>query len=67
MRRLGDVLASLISKKDNIPYENSVLTKIFADSLGIDALIFPFPVRITFSCNLHCDSVVNTLKVVLTI
>ncbi|PIN16985.1 Kinesin (KAR3 subfamily) [Handroanthus impetiginosus] len=31
---LGDVLASLTSKKDNIPYENSVLTKVLADSLG---------------------------------
>lgn len=32
--RLGDVLASLTSKKDTIPYENSVLTKVLADSLG---------------------------------
>lgn len=32
--RLGDVMASLTSKKDNIPYENSVLTKVLADSLG---------------------------------
>ncbi|XP_073044653.1 kinesin-like protein KIN-14B [Primulina eburnea] len=31
---LGDVLASLTSKKDNVPYENSVLTKVLADSLG---------------------------------
>ncbi|KAL8532412.1 hypothetical protein ACS0TY_008855 [Phlomoides rotata] len=31
---LGDVLASLTSKKDNIPYENSVLTKVLSDSLG---------------------------------
>ncbi|RDX77860.1 Kinesin-like protein KIN-14A, partial [Mucuna pruriens] len=31
---LGDVLSSLTSKKDVIPYENSVLTKLFADSLG---------------------------------
>ncbi|KAG6385738.1 hypothetical protein SASPL_154616 [Salvia splendens] len=31
---LGDVLASLTSKKDDIPYENSVLTKVLADSLG---------------------------------
>lgn len=31
---LGDVLASLTSKKDTIPYENSVLTKVLADSLG---------------------------------
>ncbi|KAI3462126.1 hypothetical protein Pfo_018789 [Paulownia fortunei] len=31
---LGDVLASITSKKDNIPYENSVLTKVLADSLG---------------------------------
>ncbi|KAK4430521.1 Kinesin-like protein KIN-14B [Sesamum alatum] len=31
---LGDVLAALTSKKDNIPYENSVLTKVLADSLG---------------------------------
>lgn len=38
--RLGDVLASLTSKKDNIPYENSVLTKVLADSLGIHAFVF---------------------------
>ncbi|KAL2349023.1 hypothetical protein Fmac_003023 [Flemingia macrophylla] len=31
---LGDVLSSLTSKKDFIPHENSVLTKLFADSLG---------------------------------
>ncbi|KAL1540786.1 Kinesin-like protein KIN-14B [Salvia divinorum] len=31
---LGDVLASLTSKKDDIPYENSMLTKVLADSLG---------------------------------
>ncbi|WVZ22657.1 hypothetical protein V8G54_001201 [Vigna mungo] len=31
---LGDVLSSLTSKKDIIPYENSVLTKLLADSLG---------------------------------
>ncbi|KAM6577623.1 hypothetical protein CsatB_029460 [Cannabis sativa] len=31
---LGDVLASLTSKKDVIPYENSMLTKVLADSLG---------------------------------
>ncbi|XP_073158813.1 kinesin-like protein KIN-14B isoform X2 [Henckelia pumila] len=31
---LGDVLASLTSKKDEVPYENSVLTKVLADSLG---------------------------------
>ncbi|XP_028769402.1 kinesin-like protein KIN-14B isoform X2 [Neltuma alba] len=31
---LGDVLFSLTSKKDVIPYENSVLTKLLADSLG---------------------------------
>ncbi|KAI3451233.1 hypothetical protein Pfo_007898 [Paulownia fortunei] len=31
---LGDVLASLTSKKDNIRHENSVLTKVLADSLG---------------------------------
>ncbi|XP_027359822.1 kinesin-like protein KIN-14B isoform X2 [Abrus precatorius] len=31
---LGDVLSSLTSKKDVIPYENSVLTQLFADSLG---------------------------------
>ncbi|KAL0461424.1 UNVERIFIED_CONTAM: Kinesin-like protein KIN-14B [Sesamum latifolium] len=31
---LGDVLASLTSKKDSIPYENSVLTNVLADSLG---------------------------------
>ncbi|KAL1540787.1 Kinesin-like protein KIN-14B, variant 2 [Salvia divinorum] len=31
---LGDVLASLTSKKDDIPYENSMLTKVLADSLA---------------------------------
>uniref|UniRef100_A0A1J3IRP6 Kinesin-like protein KCA2 n=1 Tax=Noccaea caerulescens TaxID=107243 RepID=A0A1J3IRP6_NOCCA len=31
---LGDVLSSLTSKKDTIPYENSFLTRILADSLG---------------------------------
>ncbi|PON84753.1 Kinesin-like protein Kca1/Kca [Trema orientale] len=31
---LGDVLASLTSKKDVIPYENSMLTKVLADLLG---------------------------------
>ncbi|KFK25321.1 hypothetical protein AALP_AA8G097600 [Arabis alpina] len=31
---LGDVLSSLTSEKDSIPYENSVLTRILADSLG---------------------------------
>ncbi|XP_038998363.1 kinesin-like protein KIN-14B isoform X2 [Hibiscus syriacus] len=31
---LGDVLYSLTSKKDDIPYENSMLTNILADSLG---------------------------------
>ncbi|KAI4328137.1 hypothetical protein L6164_020518 [Bauhinia variegata] len=31
---LGDVLSSLTSKKDTVPYENSVLTKLLADSLG---------------------------------
>ncbi|XP_054824002.1 kinesin-like protein KIN-14B isoform X2 [Prosopis cineraria] len=31
---LGDVLSSLTSKKDVIPYENSVLTGLLADSLG---------------------------------
>ncbi|CAK9158054.1 unnamed protein product [Ilex paraguariensis] len=31
---LGDVLASLTSKKDTVPYENSMLTKVLADSLG---------------------------------
>ncbi|XP_061352190.1 kinesin-like protein KIN-14B isoform X1 [Gastrolobium bilobum] len=31
---LGDVLSSLTSKKDVVPYENSVLTQLFADSLG---------------------------------
>ncbi|KAE9614469.1 putative minus-end-directed kinesin ATPase [Lupinus albus] len=30
----GDVLSSLTSKKDVIPYENSMLTKILSDSLG---------------------------------
>lgn len=31
---LGDVLASLTSKKETVPYENSMLTKALADSLG---------------------------------
>ncbi|KAF8080607.1 hypothetical protein N665_0932s0007 [Sinapis alba] len=31
---LGDVLSSLTSEKDSIPYENSNLTRILADSLG---------------------------------
>ncbi|XP_024012498.1 kinesin-like protein KIN-14A isoform X2 [Eutrema salsugineum] len=31
---LGDVLSSLTSEKDSIPYENSILTRILADSLG---------------------------------
>ncbi|MED6174672.1 Kinesin-like protein KIN-14B [Stylosanthes scabra] len=31
---VGDVLSSLTSKKDAIPYENSVLTKLLADSIG---------------------------------
>lgn len=31
---LGDVLSSLTSKKDDLPYENSLLTKILADSIG---------------------------------
>ncbi|CAA0821026.1 Kinesin-like protein KCA1 [Striga hermonthica] len=31
---LGDVLASVTSEKDDIPYENSALTKVLADSLG---------------------------------
>ncbi|KAF8081981.1 hypothetical protein N665_0854s0018 [Sinapis alba] len=31
---LGDVLSSLTSKKDTVPYENSFLTRILADSLG---------------------------------
>lgn len=34
-RRLGDVLSSLTSKKDVVPYENSMLTQILGDSLGI--------------------------------
>lgn len=33
--RLGDVLSSLTSKKDVVPYENSMLTQILGDSLGI--------------------------------
>lgn len=32
--RLGDVLASLTSKKEDVPYENSLLTKALSDSLG---------------------------------
>ncbi|KAE9450470.1 hypothetical protein C3L33_17632, partial [Rhododendron williamsianum] len=32
--RLGDVLSSLTSKKEFIPYENSMLTKVLSDSLG---------------------------------
>ncbi|KAJ6732748.1 KINESIN-LIKE PROTEIN KIN-14A-RELATED [Salix koriyanagi] len=31
---LGDVLSSLTSRKDVVPYENSMLTTILADSLG---------------------------------
>ncbi|KAI4387166.1 hypothetical protein MLD38_005016 [Melastoma candidum] len=31
---LGDVLSSLTSKKDVVPYENSVLTRLLADSIG---------------------------------
>ncbi|KAL8127516.1 hypothetical protein AgCh_014432 [Apium graveolens] len=31
---LGDVLNCLTSNKDEVPYENSILTKILADSLG---------------------------------
>ncbi|KAK3019327.1 hypothetical protein RJ639_003701 [Escallonia herrerae] len=31
---LGDVLSSLSSNKDAVPYENSMLTKVLADSLG---------------------------------
>ncbi|XP_021728175.1 kinesin-like protein KIN-14B [Chenopodium quinoa] len=31
---LGDVLSSLTSKKDDVPYENSLLTKVLADSIG---------------------------------
>ncbi|XP_057530999.1 kinesin-like protein KIN-14B [Amaranthus tricolor] len=31
---LGDVFSSLTSKKDDVPYENSLLTKLLADSLG---------------------------------
>lgn len=31
---LGDVLSSLTSKKETIPYENSRLTRILSDSLG---------------------------------
>ncbi|RAL45742.1 hypothetical protein DM860_009606 [Cuscuta australis] len=34
---LGDVLNSLTSKKDNVPYGNSMLTKLFADSIGGNA------------------------------
>ena len=33
--RLGDVFSSLTSKKDVVPYENSMLTQILGDSLGI--------------------------------
>ncbi|KAI3717567.1 hypothetical protein L1987_69269 [Smallanthus sonchifolius] len=31
---LGDVLASLTSNKEDVPYENSMLTKVLSDSLG---------------------------------
>uniref|UniRef100_A0A7N0T783 Kinesin motor domain-containing protein n=1 Tax=Kalanchoe fedtschenkoi TaxID=63787 RepID=A0A7N0T783_KALFE len=31
---LGDVMSSLTSKKDVVPYENSILTEVLADSLG---------------------------------
>lgn len=36
--RLGDVLSSLTSKKEFIPYENSMLTKVLSDSLGTSFL-----------------------------
>ncbi|KAL4353895.1 hypothetical protein GQ457_06G043720 [Hibiscus cannabinus] len=36
---LGDVLSSFTSNKDDIPYENSMLTNILADSLGILLLL----------------------------
>ncbi|XP_050204784.1 kinesin-like protein KIN-14A isoform X2 [Mercurialis annua] len=31
---LGDVLSALTSRKDDVPYENSMLTKLLADSIG---------------------------------
>ncbi|KAG0494638.1 hypothetical protein HPP92_005632 [Vanilla planifolia] len=31
---LGDVLSSLTSRKETVPYDNSMLTKILADSIG---------------------------------
>lgn len=34
LSRLGDVLSSLTSKKEIVPYENSRMTQILADSLG---------------------------------
>lgn len=37
--RLGDVLNSLTSKKDIVPYGNSMLTKVLADSLGNQLII----------------------------
>lgn len=33
--RLGDVLSSLTARKDIVPYENSMLTKVLADSIGM--------------------------------
>lgn len=32
--RLGDVLTSLTTKKETVPYENSRMTQILADSMG---------------------------------
>lgn len=38
--RLGDVLSSLTSKKDVVPYENSLLTQILGDSIGIGLSLY---------------------------
>lgn len=37
--RLGDVLSSLTSNKDVVPYENSILTRLLADSIGTFQLV----------------------------
>ncbi|PNX72521.1 geminivirus rep-interacting motor, partial [Trifolium pratense] len=49
---LGDVLFSLTSKKDIVPYENSVLTKLLADSL-VSSEAVQYPIReLTGTCGM---------------